>query len=99
MTLSSDRGKMIKEMNDETKRYNKIKKAIESGNISEGDNGSGIKKRYGAPTIILQENDSDAVRWVYKPGTEAYFDGHKIYLFFDANDKLIRTRETLPPAK
>ncbi|MEA3489840.1 MAG: hypothetical protein U9R44_05845 [Candidatus Omnitrophota bacterium] len=90
MTLSKDRGGMIKEYKDETKVHGKIKRAIDRHELKEGEDAARIVKKYGEPVIVLAEEDSGLSRWVYKPGMESYFGGEKAYLFFDKNEKLLR---------
>jgi hypothetical protein len=90
MSLSSDRGDMIKEYNDETKNYENIKAAIDQGELKEGMEGAKIARQYGLPVILLEDPDSDDTRWVYKPGDVSFLDaGEKAYLTFDANQTLI----------
>lgn len=70
-------------MEEETKAFNRVKKAVDSGAIKKGLSKSEIKSQYGEPVI---ENDDSATRrekWVYKPATSTFFKGIRIELLFD----------------
>jgi len=97
MAMSSDRGKMIREFNNDTKSFEKILKAISDSRIKKGDIADKIKKKYGEPVVIVPEDESGTLsRWVYKPGTESFFEGNKAYLIFDQEGHLEKF-EVIPP--
>ena len=89
MTLSKDRGSMIKELNEETENYDKVKGAFDDGRFKKGQSVDEIKKKYGDPVVEMTEQDGVTVRWVYKPSEAVFFTGPKISLFFDAEGNLI----------
>jgi len=83
---------MQRALNKETKSFEKIKKAIEKGTIKKGDRKDTIRKHYGEPVVILPDKQY-AEKWVYKPGYASWFNGIKIYLFFDSNNELEGIKE------
>ena len=89
MQISKARGDMEEELKEETESYSNVKKAIDQEKIKEGQSAQVIAKQFGAPSIKLVENDKIHKRWVYKKGGTSYFEGEKIYLFFDENNKLV----------
>jgi len=93
LNFSRSRSAMIKELKRETKSYKNIKKAVNGNRLKNGSKDFAIKKRYGKPTIILEENDGKGERWVYKDAKGSYFKGDKIYLDFDEDGKLSEWRE------
>jgi len=88
MQIGKARGDMEEELKKETESYRKIKKAIDQEHIKENERGQVISEKFGAPSIKLVENDKIHTRWVYKQGETSYFEGEKIYLFFNENNKL-----------
>ena len=99
MAMSGDRGKMIREFNNDTKSFEKISKAMNASRIKKGDTAKEIKKKYGEPVVIVPEDESGTLsRWVYKPGTGSFFEGNKAYLIFDQEGRL-ESFGVIPPAK
>ena len=91
MKISGDRGKMIRELNKDTKCFEKISKAIKDSNIKVGVAAKDIRKKYGDPVVVVQEDSSESsTRWVYKPGTGSFFEGKKACLVFNKEDCLER---------
>jgi hypothetical protein len=88
MTLSNDRKDMIKDLEGETKNYDKIKKAIDQNTMVKGQGMDEIKRKYGEPVIEVPGKDGAPTRWSYKPSETTFFDGPKISLFFDDNSSL-----------
>jgi len=78
---------MARALNEETKQFKDLKDAIERGAIKKGESQEEIKARYGEPVIAIAGKDNTE-KWVYKPGYATWFDGIKIYLFFDSDKKL-----------
>jgi len=89
MDLSSDRGHMLREYDKETKRYAKIKKAIERDDLEKGEEARKVTRLYGSPVIVLESQTDDSEKWVYKPGDKTFLEGkEKAYLVFDGEGKL-----------
>jgi len=78
---------MNKELDKETKSFEAVKRAIETGSIKKGDSGTSIRKKYGEPVVVLADK-AYAEKWIYKPGDASFFGGVKICLFFDGEGKL-----------
>lgn len=80
--------KMQKVLDSETKAFNAVKKGIENGSIKKGQAQDYIEKRYGKPVIAIPDKEYPE-KWVYKPGYATWFDGIKIYLYFDQYQTLM----------
>jgi hypothetical protein len=89
LTLSRDRGAMVKEYEKETKNYRKVKKAIDHGQLKKEESASKIKKMYGDPVVVLTDKEGKIFKWVYKPGNVSFLDNKKVYLIFNQNEKLV----------
>ncbi len=98
LNFARSRKSMIKELNQETKNYENLKKAIKKGRIEKGMNASLVQKRYGKGVISLPE-DKNAEVWVYKSGKESYFNADKIYLNFSVEGKLTGWKEVPQKAR
>lgn len=92
LNFARSRKGMVKELNQETKNYENIKKALKKGRLEKGMNASLVQKRYGKGVITLSEGKNAEV-WVYKSGKESYFKGAKIYLNFNEEKRLTGWRE------
>jgi hypothetical protein len=90
MTLSKDRGVMVRDLEGETKNYDKIARALEDDKLTQGQKAEDIIKRYGEPVVGLPYRSGELTRWVYKPYEATFFEGPKISLFFDDQGDLIR---------
>ncbi|MBL7071462.1 MAG: hypothetical protein ISS26_04755 [Candidatus Omnitrophica bacterium] len=89
MELGKSQGEIAKALKNETKIYDKVKKAIESGKLKEGEEAEAIRKNYGEPVIDVFDKKRDAIKWLYMPATSSHFEGEKLYLFIDKDDKLV----------
>jgi len=89
--VGKSQGEMGKTLACETRSYESVRKALESGSIKIGDDSTSVQKRYGAPVVIVQQNGGTE-RWVYKPAYASHFDNVKIYLSFDSNGLLYDIR-------
>jgi len=86
MAYGKSQGDMAEELKEETEKYRKVKIAIERGELKKGESAKRMADEYGEPVIVLDEGG--ASKWVYKPATDTFFDGAKIYLTFDGKDEL-----------
>lgn len=93
MSLSKDRGAMVRELNDETKNYDNVVSALNDGVLKEGQKAQDIIKKYGEPVVRLPYRNGELTRWVYKPYQETFFQGAKVSLFFDTRGDLVRWRK------
>jgi hypothetical protein len=89
MTFSSDRNKMIKAYNLETKTYDKCLKAIKNETIKSGDTSAFVTKKVGEPVITIKADDSDNMEWLYKPGFSDHPEKEKVYLVFSPEGILL----------
>jgi len=87
--LGKSQGKIAKALKKETKTYNKVKEAINSGKLKEGEPAENILKKFGEPVIDIYDKKRDAVKWLYMPAASTHFEGEKLYLFMDKDDKLV----------
>ena len=76
---------MQQEYDREDKSYKKAKEFISSPDIKKGLSSDTIVQDLGKP---VAEADN-GLRWVYKPSSSTFFEGEKIYLFFNGNGELI----------
>lgn len=70
-------------MDEETKAFNRVKGAIDSGAIKKGLSEAEIRSRYGEPVIVNDDSATGREKWVYKPAGSSFFKGTRIYLLFD----------------
>lgn len=69
----------------ETAQYEKVKAGLDSGEIKKGMAQGEVIKKYGQPQVAFKDSMTKRDKWVYKPGSSNYFEGAKIYIFFDDN--------------
>lgn len=91
--IARDQGNMEKALAKETKAFEKIAKAIETGRVLAGQTQDEIRRKYGGPSVAVEKDDGSE-RWVYKPSDKSYFENAKIYLFFN-EDKVLSSIEVL----
>lgn len=77
-----------KEYQEETKAFERVKAAIDKGEIRKGQAKEEIKKLYGEPVVNTRESETRRDKWIYKPAQSSFFEGIKVYLYFDKNDRL-----------
>lgn len=73
---------------EETRAFERVKEAIDNGDIKKGQAKEEIRKRYGEPVVNTRETETRRDKWIYKPAKSSFFLGIKAYLYFDKNDKL-----------
>jgi hypothetical protein len=81
-----------KELAAETARFNSIKSAVESGALQKGLSRQAILSQYGEPVVMNEDFTTKRERWVYKPASSSFFEGSRIYLYFDANGSLVEIK-------
>ena len=77
--IADSMGSMDKVSDIETRNYNKCKEFIIGNKIVAGLLKEDVKKYCGDPVSRVD----DGKRWVYKPSDTSFFEGEKIYFFFD----------------
>lgn len=90
--LARSKANASKIAGEETDHFENIRKALESGSLEQGESKDTIKRRYGEPVVDFPKEKDKKETWVYKPGDASFFDGPKIYLFFDDAGKLDGTK-------
>ena len=89
LELGKNQDRIAKALKQETKNYNKVKEAIGSGELKEGEPADKIREEYGEPVIDVFDKKRNTVKWLYMPETSTHFEGEKLYLFMDKDDKLV----------
>jgi len=79
--VGKSQAEMEKVMNNETKVFEKVKKAVINDEIIEGQSDSEIESKYGAPVVKIKQPENKLERWVYKPGYASYFDHNKVCIY------------------
>ena len=85
-------GLIERQTKEETKNFEGVKKAIESGSLKKGETKDSVLKRYGEPVIELKKESGKKETWVYKRADASFFGGEKIYLVFDDKGVLEETK-------
>ena len=77
-----------KDLAEETARFNSVKSAVETGALQKGISRQAVLSQYGEPVVMNEDFATNRERWVYKPASSSFFEGERIYLFFDASGAL-----------
>jgi hypothetical protein len=77
-----------REYQEETRTFERVKSAIDSGEIKKGQSKKEIKDRYGESVVNTIESETGREKWIYKPAKSSFFEGIRIYLYFDKNNNL-----------
>jgi len=77
--IADDMKSMDRVSDTETRNYDKCKEFITGNKIVAGLLKEDVKRYCGDPVSRVD----DGKRWVYKPSDSSFFEGEKIYLFFD----------------
>ncbi len=88
MEIGASQVDIAKSLQQETKNYNEVKKAINSGAIKEGLAAETIRKKYGEPILETYDKKRDATKWLYMPASSNHFKGEKLYLYLDKENKV-----------
>ncbi|MFA6320464.1 MAG: hypothetical protein WCY36_01240 [Candidatus Omnitrophota bacterium] len=73
---------------EETRAFERVKAAIDRGDIKKGQAKKDIRSLYGEPVVNTRDIDTRRDKWIYKPAKSSFFSGTKAYLYFDRDDKL-----------
>jgi hypothetical protein len=82
--ISSSMDRMKKQGAKEEANYQKADAFLGSPDIKQGISADDLLAVCGAPVARAGNN----TRWVYKPPTSTFFEGEKIYFYFDNSQKL-----------
>ena len=82
------------------KRFEKIRDAVQNGQIQKFSNQKQIAAKFGQPVYreTTQKDNQDLDLWVYRY-TVKYFDSDKVYLYFDKEGKLVDSVYEQPPVE
>ena len=75
-------------MDEETRAFNGVKSAVDSGAIKKGLSKDSIRAQYGDPVIANDDSATKREKWVYKPAASSFFEGIRICLYFDSSGTL-----------
>lgn len=90
--ISKDQEGIQKILAEETGNFENVKNGMENGSIQKGQSKETIEQQYGSPVVIIRDEKAGGERWVYKPSGSSFFEGTKIYLFFDPQGQLTDTK-------
>ena len=87
--LSDEQAAMSKEVEAANKNFNEMAAAVQSGAISQYKTQRSVRRKFGEPILIDQEQkEGDVVEvWLYRYATQ-FFGSDKVYLYFDTQGKL-----------
>jgi len=86
--LGKSQAEMQKQYARETRAFESVKKAIESGAIKNGMDKNSVLAKYGEPVVIVDDPDGKREDWIYKPAESSFFKGIRATLFFTAEGVL-----------
>ncbi len=86
--LGKSQAEMQKQYTRETKSFESVKRAIETGAIKKGMDKASVLSKYGEPIVIVDDLDGKRVDWIYKPAESSFFKGIRATLFFTAEGVL-----------
>ena len=78
----------------ETRAFESVKVGIESGAIKKGQSKKEIADRYGEPVVNMTDSATGREKWIYKSAKSSFFEGTRIYLYFDKNSNLDEIKVT-----
>jgi len=82
--IADSLGAMEKASKAEGKNYDKAKALLSTQDIRKGLSKEEIEEYCGEPVASVK----DDTKWVYKPPSSTFFEGEKIYFFFDSDGNL-----------
>lgn len=80
--LGKSQAQIQKQYAEETRNFERVKKAIESGVVAKGQSAADIKAKYGEPVVAVRNLDGKREDWVYKPQESSFFKGVRATLIF-----------------
>ncbi|MCX5666761.1 MAG: hypothetical protein NTY34_00385 [Candidatus Omnitrophica bacterium] len=86
--LGKSQAEMEKQYAQETKAFEFVKKAIETGSIKKGMDKASVLSKYGKPVVMVDDLDGKREDWIYKPAESSFFKGMRATLFFTAEGLL-----------
>ena len=86
--LGKSQAEMQKQYAQETRAFEAVKRAIESGTIKKGMDRASVLAKYGEPVVMVDDLDGKREDWIYKPAESSFFKGIRATLFFTAEGAL-----------
>lgn len=91
--VARSQGAIAQEYAEETKAFDRVKKAIDCGDIKKGQTEKDLREDYGEPVVVLPEDRYEKREiWIYKPASSSFFKGVRATLFFTADGLLDEAR-------
>lgn len=90
--VAKSQAEIKKQYTEETRSFEKVKKAIESGAIKKGQTKSEIQAKYGRGIVAVKNLDGQREDWIYKPETSSFFKGIRATLVFTDKNMLDEAR-------
>ena len=88
INYANSAGQMEKDSKKENANYEKASKAVNANELKKGMTTEEVIREIGDPVIKVPSPSSGKMKWVYKKGNASYFEGQKVYLFFNDKDIL-----------
>ena len=86
--LGKSQAEMQKQYAQETKTFEAVKRAIETGAVRKGMDKASVLAKYGEPVVIVDDPDGKREDWIYKPAESSFFKGIRATLFLTAEGVL-----------
>jgi len=86
--LGKSQAEIQKQYARETKAFEVVKRAIETGMIKKGMDKAAVLAKYGEPVVVVDDLDGKRADWIYKPAESSFFKGVRATLFFTAEGVL-----------
>ena len=86
--LGKSQAEMQKQYARETKAFEAVKRAIETGMVKKGMDKASVLAKYGEPVVVVDDLDGKRKDWIYKPAESSFFKGIRATLFFTAEGVL-----------
>lgn len=87
--VSDEQAAMSKEVEAVNKKFDELVSIVKSGEISQYKTQRSVRKKFGDPILIdQQDKDGSALQvWLYRYATK-FFGSDKVYLYFDTEGNL-----------
>lgn len=80
--VGRSQGEIARAYSEETRAYEGVKRAAESGHIIKGISKKSIIDKYGEPVVAVREYGTDREKCIYKPASSDFGSGPKVSLYF-----------------
>ncbi|MDP3730472.1 MAG: hypothetical protein Q8R14_02980 [Candidatus Omnitrophota bacterium] len=86
--LGRSQAEIQKQYAQETKAFEAVKKAIETGSVRKGMDKASVLAKYGKPIVVVDDLDGKREDWIYKPAESSFFKGIRATLIFAVSGAL-----------